>query len=86
MAFDWRLVVATEHESARATCSSCGNQFKDDSIDMGFDFVFCPVCYIAYRIHETKEIYGVELDEKEIKAAFEGRKHIADILGSRGFK
>lgn len=66
-------------------CTRCNRIFKNDAMDMGDGNVWCPRCYIDYRLYCAKQ-QGIELDLNDRTAIWEGRKHIEDVLKSRGMK
>lgn len=67
-------------------CTSCGKNEKLKNMTiMSYDTSFCPRCYSAFRLYDAAE-KGFKVDEDEILAIFEGRKHVDDVLVSRGMK
>lgn len=65
-------------------CDSCGKIVKWCT-RMAENTFFCPRCYSAYRIHQAGEM-GIRLEPDELLAIFEGRKHVDDVLSTRGMK
>lgn len=65
-------------------CASCGKLDKWCT-KMAEDTFFCPRCYAAYRL-DVAAGYGIKVDAEDILAIFEGRKHVNDVLASRGYK
>lgn len=64
-------------------CTKCNRKFRRDAIHMGSGIVWCPRCYIIFRIWEA-DCIGIKVDEKTQIECFEGREHIDDVLASKG--